>query len=44
MVPPPVKNVHAAEVGKVVQSFVDAGCTSVIATRNGDGTYDVAAQ
>ena len=44
MPPPPVKNVPAAQVGEVVQAFVDAGCTRIDATKNADGTYDVAAQ
>ena len=44
MPPPPVRNVPSAQVGEVVQSFVDAGCTRVVATKNADGTYDVACQ
>lgn len=44
MPPPPVRNVPAAQVGEVVQSFVDAGCSKVVATRNADGTYDITAQ
>jgi len=41
--PPPVNRVPPDQVGDVVQTFVDAGCTRVNATRNADGTYLVAA-
>jgi hypothetical protein len=42
--PPPVQKVPADQVGDVVQTFVDAGCTQVTATKNFDGTYTVAGQ
>lgn len=42
--PPPVEDLPADQVGDVVQTFVDAGCTRVTATKDPNGTYTVAGQ
>jgi hypothetical protein len=42
--PAPVRQVPPDQVGAVVQTFVDAGCKKVEATKELDGTYTVTCQ